>query len=335
MSNESQASAREFAEPPWRNNPEGNSRRVGIEMEMAGIEAEVIGEAVTSVAGGQVETESAFVTHVTGTRLGDFRIELDADILKSRAYQKHLAELGIDIGEGVQREQLESLLSRVAGLVVPLELVAPPAPWTELKTLDRIREKLRRAGARGTQSSPLYAFGLQLNIEVAQLEADHLLAMLRAFLLKYEWLLERTGVDLSRRITPYVQAYPRDYVAHVLQCDYAPDLERLIDDFLAFTPTRNRPLDMLPILAHVDRDRVMAAPVEHELIKPRPAFHYRLPNCLIDEPDWSLAVAWNDWVEVEKLAADPERLKRECTRRLGRSGTLGRMLSRLLHWFGT
>lgn len=40
------------------------------------------------------------------------------------------------------------------------------------------------------------------------------------------------------------------------------------------------------------------------LVKARPAYHYRLPNCLIDEPDWRLAREWNTWVAVERLAAD-------------------------------
>jgi len=90
--------------------------------------------------------------------------------------------------------------------------------------------------------------------------------------------------------------------------DYQPDLDALIDDFLHFTPTRNRPLDMLPLFAWLDEDKVMQAPVEKDLIKARPALHYRLPNCLIDEPDWSLSVPWNDWIEVERLAADSDAL---------------------------
>jgi hypothetical protein len=40
------------------------------------------------------------------------------------------------------------------------------------------------------------------------------------------------------------------------------------------------------------------------LVKPRPAFHYRLPNCMVDEADWTLAEEWNRWVVVERLAYD-------------------------------
>ncbi len=326
------ASTSAFQAPPWQHNYAGGCRQVGIELEMAGIKPEQMAAAVTTVIGGRAERKSAFHTLVKDTELGDFSIELDADILKNRGYQTALAEVGIDLGKGETRDTLETALSRVAGLVVPMELVAPPVAWTELARLDQIRLELHRAGARGTHASTFYAFGMQLNIEVASLDADHSLAILRAFLLKYDWLLERSKVDLTRRISPYVQAYPEDYVNHVLNPAYAPDIAQLIDDFLRLTPTRNRPLDMLPLFAHIDHDRVMAAEVEKDLIKPRPAFHYRLPNCLIDEPDWTLAIAWNDWLEIERLAADSDRLERVLKQHAEQPGLLGTLLNKTEAW---
>lgn len=319
------ADTSQFDPPPRRNNAEGETRRVGVELEMAGLRPEQVVQAVLETVGGEAEVESAFLSHVRDSRLGDFRVELDAELLKSRQYQKLLADLGIDIGDGDEREQIESLISRVAGLIVPLELVGPPVPWTELNTLDDIRARLQRAGARGTHASPLFAFGMQLNIEAASLEADYLLSIIRAFLLSYDKLIEDERVDLSRRVTPYVQPFPEEYLVHVLQADYRPDLDELIGDYLRLTPTRNRPLDLLPLFAHIDEKRVMSAPVEANLVKPRPAFHYRLPNCLIDEPDWSLAHVWNRWMAIERLANEPERLERERARRLSSS-------SRLRHW---
>lgn len=328
--NQSNARHPRFDPLPRRTTPAGDARRIGLELEVAEIRPQAMAEAVTAVVGGSIEHESAFLTRVRGTEFGDFNIELDASILRDRRYQQALAEVGIDIGEGSARDNIEDIMSRVAGLIVPRELVGPPIPWTEFSRLDEIRLRLHKAGAKGTHSSPFYAFGLQLNIEAASLEADYLLNMLRAFLLKYEWLLERSDVDLARRISPYVQSYPEDYVAHVLNPDYQPDLTTLIDDFLYYTPTRNRPLDLLPLFAHIDEQRVMAAPVEKDLIKPRPAFHYRLPNCLIDEPDWNLSVPWNDWVAVEHLAAEPRALKKQCNSRLKSSSPIKRLLSALV-----
>ena len=297
---------------------------------MSGVTPEQVAESVMAVVGGDLKRCSPFESTVANTELGDFRIELDADVLKRRGYQKYLQEIGIDLGDGQVRDNLEQALSKVAGLIVPLELVGPPVPWTELARLDAIRRQLHQAGARGTHSSPFYAFGLHLNIEVSSLAVGNILAVLRAFLLRYEWLIEIEDVDFSRRITPYVQPYPEDYVAHVLDPGYHPDRRQLIDDFLNFTPTRNRPLDLLPLLAHLDRERVMAAPVETELIKPRPAWHYRLPNCLIDEPDWSLAVPWNHWMAVEQLAERPEALEAECRRYLDTPGGIKRWLAGIL-----
>jgi hypothetical protein len=317
----------EFDTLPRTDNADGGPRRVGVELEMAGLRPQQVAEIVTDIVGGRVEIDNAFVTRVVDTELGDFQVELDADLLKSRQYQKLLADIGIDIGEGDEREQIESVLSRVAGLVVPLELVGPPAPWTELPRLDRLREALRRAGARGTHASAFYAFGMQLNIEAASLEAEDILRLLQAFLLSYDELIEAEQVDLSRRITPYVQPFPEEFVVHALQPDYAPTMSQLIDDYLRLTPTRNRPLDLLPLFAHLDESRVMSAPVETNLIKPRPAYHYRLPNCLIDEEDWSLATVWNRWVDIERLAGDRKRLERRCRRRITSSSALRRWLS--------
>jgi hypothetical protein len=42
--------------------------------------------------------------------------------------------------------------------------------------------------------------------------------------------------------------------------------------------------------------------VDDPKIKARPTFHYRLPNCHIEDPDWSLAGEWNTWCVVERLA---------------------------------
>ena len=47
-------------------------------------------------------------------------------------------------------------------------------------------------------------------------------------------------------------------------------------------------------------------------IKSRPALHYRLPNCEIDEPGWGLRHLWCDWLQVEHLAGDGERLDEVC-----------------------
>ena len=95
----------------------------------------------------------------------------------------------------------------------------------------------------------------------------------------------------------------------MLDPSYAPDEDALIGDYLEANPTRNRALDMLPVLATLQEERVLAAAKESENVKARPTFHYRLPNCLIDDRSWSFGVEWNRWVEVERLAADEARMR--------------------------
>jgi len=65
---------------------------------------------------------------------------------------------------------------------------------------------------------------------------------------------------------------------------------------------------MLPAFMHFDEQRVKEK-VADVLVRPRPTFHYRLPNCDLDNPEWSVIDEWNLWVKVEELAEDPARLE--------------------------
>lgn len=296
-----------FRDLPWQHRADGGPRRIGVEIEMAGVAQDAMAEAVREEFGGRISTESPFVTHVHDTEYGDFAIELDSRVLKDRSYRAQLKGLGIEL-DAEDSATLDRWLADAAGHLVPHEIVAPPIPLDALPRIDRVRAALQKKGARGTESSLLYAFALQLNIEAHSLEASWLTSILEAFVLLYDALVKAGNIDLSRRLSPYINPFPGSYVRHLLQPGYRPDLTTLIDDYLEHNPTRNRPLDMLPLFAEIDRDRVMAAPVERELVKPRPALHYRLPNSEIDDPDWTLARPFNAWAEVEHLAADPDRL---------------------------
>ncbi|MBK1671775.1 amidoligase enzyme [Ectothiorhodospira shaposhnikovii] len=297
-----------FAPLPHPHTADGNLRRVGVEMEMADISLDTIADIIIDGFGGEQHRLSPFEQTITGTRFGDFQLELDSSLLKRREYLDYLESMGVTVDREAEPGTLERTLAEVAGLIVPHEVVAPPIPHDALPELDQLRARLRAAGARGTHASLVYAFGLQLNLELARQDVDSILRHLQAFLLLYDWLLEEAQTDLSRRLTPFVEPFPPGWGQRILQPDYAPDLERLIDDYLTDNPTRNRPLDMLPLFAHLSPGQIEAAPVEHHLIRPRPTFHYRLPDCRIDEPDWNLSVPWNGWVAVERLAEDPPRL---------------------------
>lgn len=297
-----------FRHLPWPTGPTGRPRQVGIEIEMAGVDLATMARAVQAEFGGRVEYQNPFLSRVCVPEFDDFLIELDARVLQDRRYREHLRHLGIELDDE-DSETLERWLADAAGILVPHEIVAPPLPLDALPRLDRVRADLQRQGARGTQSSLLYAFGLQINIEVHSLQAEWLSAILKAFVLLSEALVKAGDIDLTRQLSPYIRPFPGGYGRLILHPDYQPTMARLIDDYLAYNPTRNRPLDMLPLFAEIDRERVWAAPVEHELIKPRPALHYRLPNCEIDDPAWSLAHPFNGWAEVEHLAANPQQLQ--------------------------
>jgi hypothetical protein len=101
----------------------------------------------------------------------------------------------------------------------------------------------------------------------------------------------------------------------VLAPDYWPDQATFIQDYLALNPSRNRALDLLPLLAHLDPVAVKKA-LPGEKVNARPTLHYRLPNSDIDNPHWHLLDAWQDWQQVELLVQSPEQLDDLCRRYL-------------------
>src|SRR3954463_16744587 len=82
-------------------------------------------------------------------------------------------------------------------------------------------------------------------------------------------------------------------------------MARFTDDYLTHNPTRNRPLDMLPLLAFNVPGLMERPGLAGQKVRPRPTFHYRLPDSSIDEDGWSIAEEWGRWVLVERLADDP------------------------------
>ncbi|HET6528837.1 MAG TPA: amidoligase family protein, partial [Balneolaceae bacterium] len=111
--------------------------------------------------------------------------------------------------------------------------------------------------------------------------------------------------------TPFVFPFAEKYVRKVLERSYQPDEEQFIKDYVAFNPTRNRPLDMMPILGMLNEQLIQPA-MKGEKNNMRPAFHYRLPNSKIDDPGWHFEDEWNYWLVVEELATDDEMLEKLC-----------------------
>ena len=289
----------EFKRPPVTDKEDGAPRQVGFELEFTGLSLEQTAAAVQQALGGELSRTSASERVLRVDGLGKFNIELDWDFLKRQSRKAEDAQEG--------SAEWMDLLSRAASLMVPLEVVCPPIDIDELDRLDGMVSGLRQAGAVGTENSPMAAFGVHLNPDIPRLDAATISAYLRAFGLLQWWLVEAHQVDLSRKVSPYIDLYPEAYVKHLVEQD-APDMGQLFDDYLEHNATRNRALDLLPLLAQIDAERVRQA-VPDPKIKARPTFHYRLPNCQIEKADWSLAYSWNLWWVVEQLAAREDDLQ--------------------------
>ena len=270
---------------------------MGFELEFTGLTLEQTTDIVARVTAWRSEIRSEVESTVRSDGLGDFQVELDWAWLKERAAQAQVA------GEG--REWV-SFLRQATEWVVPMEIVCPPIALDDLGVLDELVAALRAAGGRGTEDSPLAAYGVHVNAEAPSLEPADVLAVVRAFGLMQWWLVDRHRVDLSRRISPYIDLYPEAYVLD-LAGDAGETVDVLFDGYLEHNPTRNRALDLLPLLADIDEPRVRAQ-VDDPRIKARPAYHYRLPNCLLERAEWTLGDAWNPWVVVERVADDRAEL---------------------------
>jgi hypothetical protein len=292
--------------PPRETNYAGEPRRVGVELEFAAVTARDAARLVRNIFGGSVTAIDHHRFLISSTELGDFRSELDSQFL-------HRAEAGEEPATGLQvllanfQDAFHGVLGDIGSAVIPCEIVCPPLRIADLARLDSLLEELRRVGAHGTDVSPLYAFGTQLNPDIAEKSAEWIVAVLKAYLLLSDWLRAVISVNLTRRILAFADPFPPDYVLHVTDPDYCPDMNSLIDDYLIYNPTRNRELDLLPLFAWIDEERVRTA-VDDKRIKARPTFHYRLPDARLDRPDWTITTEWNRWCLVERLAERPDKL---------------------------
>ena len=293
--------------PPWQDNANGRIRRVGVELEMSGLDLDSLAEQLADLFELDITSDGRYERRLKGDPAGDWVVELDYERLKKLGREERLDKTLAD----QMNRSAEDMLAWAAETLVPMEVVSPPLPLDRLEEVEVLIAHLREAGAKGTSDSAVNAFGMQLNPELPSHDARMIAACLKAFMCLYDWLFMRSDIDFSRRVTSYVDPFPARYVRRLLAADYWPELATLIDDYLADNPTRNRALDMLPLFMFLDEDRVRTT-TDDSLIKARPTFHYRLPDCRIDKSDWGLHLAWNDWVEVERLAADKSRLQGCC-----------------------
>lgn len=289
----------QFKPPPSIYKDDGTLRKVGFELEFSGLDLEQAGKVLRDALGGNLKQLSAAESELSVDKLGSFHIELDWNYLKRKAEEnEHNAENGEWI----------DLLAEAANILVPMEIVCPPIAINELQALTPMIVGLRQAGAVGTEESLLAAYGVHINTELPSIDAETIGAYLRAFSLLQWWLVDAHDVDVARKMSPYIDLYPQAYLKKLF-AEQRPTLAQIFADYLEHNASRNRALDMLPLFAHIDQEALRSV-VDDPKIQARPTFHYRLPNCHIEQEDWSLADSWNTWWVVEQLAQRRDDLAR-------------------------
>lgn len=297
----------QFHTPPHRLNTDGEERKTGFEFEFTGVSMEIAADLVAKLYGGNFNKISTYEFEIKNSSLGTFKLELDAQLLRDKKYEKFLNKIGIKIEDFKKKESIEGSLKDIASSIVPFEIISPPIPLSKMSELNRLVTELRKHRAKGTGSSFIYAFGLHLNPEVPDVSADSILRHLQSYVLLDGWIRKDAKINLSRRLTPFINEYEEKYIHYILQPDYSPDLEQLIRDYFEYDNSRNRPLDLLPLFMFLN-DTLTNSLIKEELTTSRPTYHYRLPNCSLEDENWTLAEEWNRWVLVEKLANDTKSL---------------------------
>ncbi|MCA9646318.1 MAG: amidoligase family protein [Polyangiaceae bacterium] len=308
MTSPKSLSQSQYLSPPRRLNPQGNERRLGLEFEFVGVSLEQAADVVRDVFGGEARRETEFHWVVDSPELGEFSVECDAKFLKEKQYEDAASRLGLELSEE-EKSRFAELVLEYSDRVVPNEIVTPPLPLQRIGMAD----ELNRRFAKAMEGSPLSVApcGLHINVEVASFETAWILAVMRAYAQSYERIVSDSEVSLLRRVFPYIKPYPALYVAQLEDPEYKPDQWTLIEDYARLVGTRNMGLDVLPLFGYLSGDQLERHDhLEHELIKPRPAFHYRLPNCRLGDPDWSVAQEWNRWVSIERIAEAAELQRR-------------------------
>lgn len=282
-----------------------SGRRVGIEIEFAGLDAHRAAGIVAEALGGEAVTDGTHVAHVRGTGLGDMRFELDTRYAKPPGEDSGLVDRALErIGA---RDDAAKLLSAV----VPVELITAPLAPEQFPLVDRALAALREAGGEGTGGAPLYAFGMHLNIALEHGGPDRAIRIAAAWSFAERWLRDRWPVDPARRLVPFIDPYPKGWrvdLGEAMAGGKVPELEEFIRLYHAYNPSRNRGLDLWPLLGHLAPEAVRR--LHGQVKNPRPAFHYRWPDSRVGEPGWSPWVELDRWQRIERAADDPDRLER-------------------------
>jgi len=261
---------------------------------------------IVSYYGGEIEKINPY-NYKIHTPIGKFEIVLDFQFLFNSKLKELNYEIGLELDDEII-EKIEELIAQIGKSLIPYELTTPPIAFDNINEAHKIKELLRKNGAKGTRVNLLYAFGMHINPEARELDIEGILDDLRAFFVLHEYIKDWLDIDITRRLTTYIDPFDSAYMLKVLDFNYNPTMSEFIDDYITFNPTRNRALDLLPLLTYINEQRVREK-LPDEKIGKRPTYHYRLPDSRVDEVAWSPCFGWNSWVLIEALATNREKLK--------------------------
>ena len=279
-----------FAPLPNATTEGGHARKIGVEVEFSGLTVADTVNVVEKGLSGTPEGDDQFLRHVKGTRVGDIKVELDT--VAKAASDVDLVRHGLD----------------AARAVVPIEIITDPLDLFQLQEFSDFLGDLRDAGAQGSRSGVLLGFGVHLNPEVVGLTHSHTVETIRAYGLLEAHLRRVERLNLTRRVLPFVAPWPEAFVTALLDKNVT-SLNDVLQLAITHLSSRNHGLDLFPLLKY-------AAPDQFEdgftdtLTSGRPTFHFRLPDCRIDETGWDLTQPWALWHCVEMVAADPSLMRK-------------------------
>lgn len=276
---------------------------------------------VAEALDGTVTFDGANRASVTGTGLGEIKFKLDSRYAHPIGEDSGMVERALE-GIGA-RPTAAAMLSPV----VPVELITEPLSAGQFGLLDRAVAALGDAGALGTAASALYAFGVHLNVAVDEKNPERAIRIAAAYSFAERWLRERWAVNTSRRMVPFIDPYPKGWTVDLGKAmaeGRVPALEEFIQLYQVYNPSRNRGLDLWPLLGHFApeaAERIAGQPVRNA----RPAFHYRWPDSRVGEPGWSPWRDYERWLLIEAVADRPELLERARLASVGAESGKGKL----------
>ena len=268
----------------------GTDRKTGVEIEFGGLTERAAAELAQQELGGTLEEPAPQSFVVKGSDLGDLEIYLDTALRKKVSGQ--WARAGLDASRAV----------------VPVELVTAPLTQDQLPRLETLMQALRQAGAIGTRGGMLLGFGLHLNPELADEGGADLPATGTAYAFLEEWFRQTDPLDMSRRVLPFTDRYRPALLDALAEDGPLPGLSGFMEIYLDHVHSRNHGLDLYPAIRFLDEPRFVARHGADSSVSARPTYHYRLPDCRLGDPDWTVAYEWNRWALVERVARMPDLL---------------------------